>query len=140
LRNTYGFWSLNKAKTENPYRSLYVEDFDQWLTDQNISIKTILPENLQNFIEPILGKAATTFIGEGASYWIFLLIWIVFGLKNGNKSLLVGTPIIANWLTIMIATPVAFQYRYVLGTVVAVPIFFGMLMVSAGSANKEISS
>ncbi|MCD8339884.1 MAG: DUF6020 family protein [Burkholderiales bacterium] len=138
LKITYGFWSLDNSEKLRSYTTIYVKDveFKDWFKEQKIRIKDLLPDPIQTPLEKFLSKVAD-FVGEGTSFWTFLIIWIVFGLKNGPKSLIVGSPIIANWMTIMVATPLAFQYRYVLCTIMAIPILLGMLLLAHGAKQKN---
>ncbi len=138
LKNTYGFWSLDNSDKLRAYTTIFVKDpeFANWFEDENIHIKDRLPPHIQTPLENFLTDLAN-FVGEGTSFWIFIALWITFGLKNGPRSLIVGSPIIANWLTIMVATPLAFQYRYVLCTIMALPVMLGMLLLVHGQRNKE---
>ncbi len=134
LRITYGFWAIDTSVKKRGFTTIYEPAFDEWFRQEKISIKSMLPENIQETVEPVL-TSCSRFIGEGLSFWLFILLWIVFGLKNGAKSLIVGMPIIGNWLTIMMATSTAYGYRYVLCLAMALPLMLGMLFLKRTSTN-----
>ncbi len=128
LQATYGFWSLdNKNQINRAYFRLS-DGFDDWYHQENISAKDILPENLQNTIEPLLTKATVT-LNEGSLFWIFTVIVCVLMYRHGSKTLLIASPILGAWLTVMISTPIAYQFRYILYIPMALPLMFGILLL-----------
>ncbi len=140
LRNTYGFWAVGGSY--RMYTQINVSEvFKDWMA-QNISMKSVLPQKVQKTLEPILTQSSV-FLGQGTSFWLFMLFWAVLGLKCGKKYLLTGLPIILGWLTIMAATPVSSQPRYVLYIALALPLLFGILFlnpdetVSISGGSKE---
>lgn len=138
LRNTYNFWSLDNSQGGQCYTSIYVPAFEEWLKKENISIKTVFPKDLQQKIESIL-TPLIEFCGEGTAFWIFILFWFLIGLQRGWKALIVGAPVIGNWLTIMISTPIFYQWRYVLCVAMALPLIIGIAFLEKdeGILTKE---
>lgn len=135
LKNTYGFWSLDNGENNQLYTSIYTTAWKDWFEKENITIKKKITKSWQESIESFI-VPKTRMPGSGIAFWAFIMILIVFGMKEGKKALIVGSPIIGNWITIMISTPVAYQWRYVLCIAMALPLVFGMLFVPT---KKEIS-
>lgn len=134
LRNTYGFWSLDDTYSTAVYTSLYVSSFDEWYESEDVSIKTILPEKAQSALESdITMLIKASYLGAGQLFWIFIALLIAVILRKGTKAFLIAAPVIGNWLTIMISTPVAYQWRYAFSLAIAVPIMLGILFINEGS-------
>ncbi|MDD3252710.1 MAG: hypothetical protein PHV18_09140 [Lachnospiraceae bacterium] len=128
MRNTYGFWSLDNAENNQRYTSIYTAAWKDWFVEKDVAIKSIFPEDVQKRIESFI-VPKTRIFGSGIAFWFFIAIWIVLGVKSGWRALIVGMPVIGNWITIMISTPVAYQWRYVLCIAMALPLMFGMIFV-----------
>lgn len=102
---TFGFW---KPLVQNSYG--YV---DTYISDNELSIVPTdmfaqifgisIQENLASF-RPM--------VGSGTLLWCFL-ICLYLCIMQFRKSWLILVPAFANWLVILIATPVAFSLRYV---------------------------
>lgn len=63
LQNTYGFWYLTSGTNQN-YTTIYVSAWDDWYKGNDVSIKSIFPEDVQSTLENSLTKGAR-FLGEG---------------------------------------------------------------------------
>lgn len=136
LKNTYGFWSLDNSHTSQRWTSIYTEAFSEWIEEEGIRIKTILPENLQNKIEDFL-TPLTVYFGAGIAIWMFLLCLIAFSFQYNWRALIVGAPVLGNQLTIMISTPVAYQWRYVYCIAMALPFMVGLLFINCCNMKKD---
>ncbi len=119
LLNSIGFWDVKKAIYKGyinhmmwpdriyDYLPKYEQkDYIQQLT--NKSIRIILTPHL--------------FISSAIFLVITLLGFIITLYRKKYKNLLIYCPLIATWITIMIATPLAFSLRYVYILVLALPL------------------
>ncbi len=82
----------------------------------------------------ITGKAISVtpqkyFVESGTLFWIMMLCLTLIFVKDSKQSL-VFLPALLNWVTIMIATPVAFSLRYVYVLLVGLPLFMGMACIT----------
>ena len=59
----------------------------------------------------------------GALFWILLLCMCIVGLYQNRSYLLVYLPAIGIFLTLLIATPVAKDFRYAYGYVFCIPLY-----------------
>lgn len=131
LRNTYGFWSLTTSNQNKIYTTFYVESFEEWYKEENIGIKNILPENLQVKLETITAKLAQISPESGKLLWMAIILLLSLGYVYGLSIVTVGLPLIGGWLTIMISTPVAFQWRYTLYMFMALPLIIGLMFIKS---------
>lgn len=121
LMNTYGFWSL---ETKNKYG--YV---DTYIIDNSYGIKRT------DYIEKYLGFSLESkltkpdFLGSGTLMWIMLLSIFLLIINKNYKYILVLLPCIIGWVSIMIATPVAFSLRYVFMLAYALPLMIMLPML-----------
>lgn len=127
LQNTYGFWATNSTNIGR-YNTIYVSALDEWFQDNDVRVKEILPEPLQSTLETIT-YAGTDAWGSGQLFWIFVFLMLLLILLSQPGIWIIAVPSMSGWLTIMISTPVAFQWRYVLFIAYTLPLLFGMLLI-----------
>ena len=128
LKNTYGFWSLDGSDINVKYTTLYVQAFDDWIRENEVGIKDVLPPGLQSFCETV-GQMTLTPLGAGAFFWIYLLLVTQLLRRYDWRMILLAAPSLGCWLTLMISTPVAYQWRYLFSVPITIPVFLGLLFV-----------
>ena len=136
LRTTYGFWSLDNSERSQRHTTIFVEAWKDWFVTERVNIKNLWPSHIQTTLEDFL-IPLTRYVGAGTAFWIFIMIWLAVAIRVGGKSFLLGVPVIGNWLTIMISTPVAYQWRYVLCIAMAIPLMLGILFLPKQSARSQ---
>lgn len=136
LKNTHGFWSLDNRELSSQYKTLYVKGEDEWFAQRNISIKSFFEADIQEKIENIMDKLIRN-LGGGTCFWIMVLLLMVLIKNNNRKIIVIAAPEVGAWLTIMLATPVAYQWRYILYIPMTIPIFIGLLFKSKVHTNGE---
>lgn len=119
LYDTYGFWSINLREIR------YWTDFGEYS-------KQIFPTIIQDRLTSIYFRFLH-FLNEGSLFWFTISISCVF-LKNKKKYFVILLPILINFFTIFVSTPVASEYRYVLMVPFSLPIILNVLF------EKEIAS
>ena len=135
LYNTYGFWSINNHKIFR-YDTIYVKLFDNFFSENKIHIQSIFPNNVQTTLKNITFEATNDSLNEGILFWLFILLLSVLIIIKGNKYVIIASPILGGWLTLMIATPVAYQYRYIFFIPLALPLLVGIILFPC-SINKK---
>lgn len=60
-------------------------------------------------------------INAGVFCWSFLLLFVYCFKSNQRTNLLLYLPVLFNWATILIATPIAFSFRYIFCVVLLLP-------------------
>ena len=129
---TFGFW---KPLVQNSYG--YV---DTYISNNELSIVPTdmfarifgisIQENLAAF-RPM--------VGSGTLLWCFL-ICLYLCIMQFKKSWLILVPAFANWLVILIATPVAFSLRYVYILALALPLAFCLpILISRWEKEETVS-
>ena len=114
LLNSFGFWAF---EAKNSYGYL-----DTHITDNNYGIQRI---NLLNRwfgidIESYINQY--NYLGSGTLFWILLLsVYLLLYHKKYIK-IVILLPCFALWLSIIVATPVAFSLRYVFLLALALPL------------------
>lgn len=122
LMATYGFWSIGTQ--------------DDYCYCRNEITANLFELEQRDYIERFTGldfsflKTRTGHISSGSLFWIMLLT-MFFYLKSTKKYFALSLlPLLLTWGTFMIATPVAFSFRYMLSFVYALPLFIYMLWKS----------
>lgn len=134
LMQTIGFWKPFSWRglyfdywvgiADFHYRGYRNNDYFRWLTGD--SIKPILNGNMR-------------FISSGTMVWLLLFVCTaILCRRDGRaKRLLPLVPLLAGWAAIMISTPMAFFYRYVVFLPMALPI---IAVLPFGNAKKLCES
>lgn len=139
MRTTYGFWSFSNSTKRMRYT--YIGAFaDQtmyydWMDSERIVEKSILPPNIQVSIEGFF-NSINYFLGAGVMAWLILGIVITLIKKAGWRIIIVGLPALLCWITLLISTPVAFQWRYALSFAYSLPILYGILVIPTLTESK----
>lgn len=125
--NTYGFWSINKwDKTQTLFTTslnrttLNLKNPNEMITiGTQYSDNNILSQTIKNKINNFMVKY-NGYISAGTCAWIYLFIIVILIDKNRYKFIFGTIPIFFCWATIILASPIAFAFRYTL--------FFAFLM------------
>ena len=115
---TLGFW---KVGVQDEYG--YIDTF---ITENGYGICEI--DTFQKITGTSLNEFVRTFrvyIGSGTLLWLILAA-ALFVLRDKTRLWIVFIPALGNWLTTMIATPVAFSLRYVYVFALGLPLFLAL--------------
>ena len=117
LLNSIGFWDINQS-TINAYTNHTMwptlQNDPQYV--QNDYIENLTNHSMRNLLEPHIIISPAVFV------FITLIGFIMTIYRKRYINLLIYAPMIATWITIMIAVPVAFALRYVYIFVLALPL------------------
>ncbi len=136
FQSTYGFWATNATKIDR-YFSIYVAAFDEWFETNDVAIQTVFPEKLQNELVCITHNSVRA-MGEGQLFWLFSFNMILLSMLKDRKIWIVGAPSLGGWLTIMVSTPVAHQWRYILFLPLSIPLLFGILLLRSNGQEQSM--
>lgn len=121
LMQMLGFWQ------PGVYRGNY---FDYWVGvedffDRGYEAKDMLQATTGISLKNIL-ESRMEFIPSGTMVWLmfFALSAILCQNTNKRRRILVLLPLLASWLIIMIASPIAYAYRYIVMIPLAFPVIF----------------
>lgn len=128
LRQTHGFWSLEGGDHNVRYTTVYVAAFDDWFAEEQVGVKDVLPAGLQSFCETV-DRWTMTPLGAGTFFWIFLVLMLQLLRRYDWRMILLAAPSLGCWLSLMLMTPMAYQWRSLFCVPIAVPIFLGLLFV-----------
>lgn len=116
---TFGFWSTAKT-TGNGYIS--VRMFIKKHMEQTDYFKKLFGYPIAVILVP------RKYISYAALFWLVLLMFVILLEKRQYKYLIPFTPALTGWATVMVATPVAFSFRYVYFLFLLQPIFIYLLV------------
>ena len=127
LQITYGFWKTNTQGILK-YTTLYVEALDGWFKKADVGIQNVFPEPIQTRLKTITYDSLLA-MGEGQLLWTFLFLMILLHAVKDSGIWIIAAPAMGGWLTVMISTPTAHQWRYVLFFPLMIPLLLGLLLV-----------
>lgn len=119
LMQTLGFWQPNVFIGYYYDYFVGIQDiFYHGWQDRDL-FEAITGTSIKNFLDMRM-----EFIPSGTMVWIMLfsLTAVLSQKTNRRKRLMVLTPLIASWGIIMLATPIAYAYRYIVMLPIAFPI------------------
>ena len=92
---------------------------------------------MQTILKDITYEATNDSLNEGLVFWLFIMLISVLIMIKENKYLIIASPVIGGWLTLMIATPVAFQYRYIFFISLALPLLIGIILLQSNNLTNK---
>lgn len=127
LMDTYGFWSVG-TWDDAGYCVLSVEENDFGIHAVDLLRRAGLPD--LSFLNHLTGRWSA-----GALFWLSVMIVCI--MMRGKRKTAIETflPLFLLWGTLMIATPIAFNFRYALAYAYAFPL---ILLMPLLCKQKEI--
>ena len=138
LMHTLGYWHIGT----NDWRCIYgvvdspgIEgiDFIEKITGVDFS------ENLSYFIEnkvntiPIINLIYSI----AFSVWAIVFVGIYFLVSGRSKYLISILPLMGNWITLMIASPIFCEFRYMFSFHITLPVIFSVICLGNFSISKK---
>lgn len=119
LLNTMGFWDITKTSSV-----AYISNFSMPITGYCTSdyFDYYLGFSIKEIVEPRMFINAALFI------WLILFTITVCLKKRRYAVMIPMLPTLGLWITIMIATPIAFSFRYVFSLFLCTPIYIFIAM------------
>ena len=122
LLETYGFWALGSIDDAQAYHMGIQESEFGFTGDPKLKGK--LFDFIRNYYFRIMPNSE----GSAATFsWLLVGIAVLFLVSGKQKYCLLLMPMLLNWMTIMVATPIAFAFRYVFYYLLAFPALFALL-------------
>lgn len=132
MAETLGFW--------HPYvQSVSFGYIDRYIAENYFGIKGC--DLFEKFFGISIKKQLDGFtpvIGSGSLAWIMIISANVCVAKGQNKKLWFYLPGFLNWVTIMIATPVAFSLRYVFVLLLLMPAYVLLPFINEKSSMQSM--
>lgn len=104
---TYGMWGIETRNKEQVYfRRIYENDL-------GLKMQSPLPHVLHAvFYQYYCSRIAYGYLSIGTTIWLLFAVtlWLLF--KRRYDTLLVTVPLWILWLSLLLATPIAFAFRY----------------------------
>ena len=135
LLATYGNWGLTKfSNIQSRFLGLDCSDQDASRPFSQLHREIIFPYFIQNFLE----RAYETFViylGSGVCLWVLLYGVAFLIYKENTKMILLSVPVIGNFITLMLASPLSVAFRYSSSYAYIIPIVFLILFIEKDSNN-----
>ncbi len=123
LMNTFGFWAFNTHNDDQAYCPGIQENAFGLFQNPK------LPNSIQRYVRAFYNKMLPGSCGSsGSCFWLILFVILLFMLSGNAKYILITIPMLANWGTLIVCTPIAFAYRYVFYYLLSIPV---LLIISA---------
>ncbi len=138
LRETYWFWAPRQVGSVECYFSIETVADNEWLAgfmqEWGIHDAPVLPQPLNSYLREYYGHAKA-FLREGVCFWLMLAAAVLSRNRCpvGRRCLGIYLPTLLLWLSLMISTPVAASFRYVLVYAYLLPLIFALLFEKTGS-------
>ena len=129
LLSTIGYWYPN-LEYWSIINNIYKNDFD-------ISMQSKLPLVI-NITSSLASKnvpIVSMIFSIGLCFWIITLLSYITVKKTKFNRLLCFTPVFGIWITLMIASPVYGEYRYVYGMFTCLPLLFLLPYIELNKKN-----
>lgn len=128
LIHTWGYWHIGTNDWRCVYGLVDSPGIERTNIIQNVTGIDVT-ENIRNIIEFEINKVPilNLIYSIAFSVWIVFFVVICFISLGKNKYILSLLPLIGNWVTIMIASPIFCEFRYMFAFHIALPIVFFML-------------
>ena len=106
------------------------DDHRPWLEQRGLVSESVLPGKIGQYLR-VYYDLDCYFLREGVILWLFAALIMLYGLKYRNwRIMTIFAPCVCLWLTIMIAAPISFSFRYIMGIVYLLPYYTAQLLQS----------
>ncbi|MGN1379199.1 MAG: DUF6020 family protein [Bacilli bacterium] len=130
--STLGYWYPNVIYP-SILNTICENDFGIYIDSKtNETIKNIL-SNSESRDLPLFGMQWSI----GLCVWLISILVVCFVKKNKIKGLIPFLPCITIWLTMLIASPVWGEFRYVYGLFTSLPFLIGIFFVNDSQVNND---
>lgn len=124
LLNTYGNWSTEEY---HPIQGRFLGTNDTIIENPNLFTDIKTYNNSNKNIKSIYEKT-TIYFGPGICFWILLLVISYIVYKKKYNLIIITIPLLAIWLSLMIATPFSLAFRYVSPFMYTLPIIISIVL------------
>lgn len=108
IMNTYGVWGIETRNSEQ----YYVKDI--YPNELGLYQDSPLPEGLRDFIYRFYCNRFTyRYLSAGTAFWVLFLVTLVFLCKKKYGKAVAFCPGWLCFISLLLATPIAFAFRYV---------------------------
>lgn len=124
LLETFGFWGI-ETRSGSQY---YFKDIFE--NDLGIYLEIIFPQGMHHVIRDIYSNRFTLrYLSAGTAFWMLLLycMWVLY--KRRNAYAWITIPVWLCWVSLLIATPISFAFRYVFVIALMFPFYLLIPMI-----------
>ena len=132
MLETYGFWAWGSVDDAQAYHMGIQE------SEFGFNQSPVLKGALYDFITGIYYRAIPHSEGSAATFtWLIIGTLGLLFVSGKRKYCLLLLPMLYNWLTIMVAAPIAFAFRYVFYYLLTFPVVISLLLILYRGNNQK---
>jgi len=129
---TFGFWKIGVSSTYG-YADTYVHSNDLGIRAADL-IREATGVSAKPFLDGLRGRNGTAgYVSVGLVVWMMFLVGALLAIRRRGELIVVLVPCFLLWLTVMVATPVAFSLRYVFALSLCLP---GILLLPFANGSR----
>lgn len=136
LLESYGFWAFHSVHGNQSYLTVLQKN------EFGFHRSPKLPAPLVRLVTHYYKYIGNSIGSAGTFTWLLLVFCLLLLiLPDSKKYILMVSPMLLNWLTIMISVPIAFAFRYVLYYLFAFPLLlalFPLIVQTAATSRREM--
>lgn len=115
LMDTLGFWDATKADP-TCYVQTEIWPVNNYGITSNDYFKEIFGTSIKDILMP------RQYLSSAVLCWIYFIMTVICTSQYGTKSMVLFAPQLAVWVSLLVATPIAFSFRYVAALLFTIPI------------------
>ena len=127
---TMGFWDATKSSSIAYICNTHFGNATFFMTDY---FEYYMGWSFKNLVEP------KHYLSSGLMVWFMLLTLVAVLSKRSYRLIIPILPTIGLWLTLMIATPVSFSFRYVYSIFLCIPLYILIILSSRAFSAGEVT-
>ena len=127
---TMGFWDTTKSSSIAYICNTHFGNATFFMTDY---FEYYMGWSFKNLVEP------KHYLSSGLMVWFMLLTLVAVLSKRSYRLIIPILPTIGLWLTLMIATPVSFSFRYVYSIFLCIPLYILIILSSRAFSAGEVT-
>ena len=127
---TMGFWDATKSSPIAYICNTHFGNATFFMTDY---FEYYMGWSFKNLVEP------KHYLSSGLMVWFMLLTLVAVLSKRSYRLIIPILPTIGLWLTLMIATPVSFSFRYVYSIFLCIPLYILIILSSRAFSAGEVT-
>lgn len=133
LMNTYGFWGIETRNNEQYYQK------DIWENTLGLYQESPLPDMIWKLFYRIYCNRFTyRYLSAGTTFWVLctVILWLIY--RRDYRLAVIFAPVVCNFLTLFLTTPIAFAFRYVFIIAMLFPFYILLPFITENKEKKEL--
>lgn len=151
LCHTYAYWSVAPSFSNIDYTQSFFTKINNntlddsiwgnFCTNNKLENKILLPESISNEFHTLFKSSFTLnlLLSPGIMFWLVIGFYTLLIAKKRYRICFAFLPIILVWLTLMLAAPASFIYRYSFYLVLTFPLVIVLSLKELGKTSEDLN-